>query len=130
MFETGMALIEQGLTVLAQQDLDAIPPVQLGADIKRLRAGIDRAEAHCACRVEAFDRERGYAATPDTSTVNWLRNNCNLSGATADKHVGLARQLPDLGETQKALAAGPLPLEQAHQIGRGPRDPGPGGGGR
>ena len=117
-----MALIEQGLTVLAQQDLDAIPPVQLGADIKRLRAGIDRAEAHCACRVEAFDRERGYAATPDTSTVNWLRNNCNLSGATADKHVRLARQLPDLEETKKALEAGQIGIEHALEIARATDD--------
>jgi len=117
-----MALIEQGLAVLAQQDLDAIPPVQLGADVKRLRAGIDRAEAQCARRVEAFDRERGYAATPETSTVNWLRNNCNLSGATADKHVRLARQLPDLEETKKALEAGQIGIEHALEIARATDD--------
>ena len=117
-----MEFIHQGLAVLAQQDLSAVRPVQLGVDIKRLRAAIDGAEAQCARRIEAFDRDRGYAASPDTSTVNWLRNNCNLSGATADKHVKLARQLPELEETQKALEAGHIAMEHALEIARATDD--------
>ena len=122
MFDAAMEHFEHGLAVLARQDLSVVAPVQLGVDIKRLRSCIDRAEAECARRVEAFDRGRGYAATPDTSTVSWLRNNCNLSGATADKHVKLARQLPQLDQTQKALESGQIGIEHALEIARATDD--------
>src|SRR2546421_4991798 len=122
MFDAAMEHFEHGLALLAQQDLSTVAPVQLGLDIKRVRSCIDRAEAECARRVEAFDRGRGHAATPDTSTLSWLRNNCNLSGATADKHVKLARQLPQLDQTQKALESGQIGIEHALEIARATDD--------
>ena len=122
MFAAAMTHFEEGLALLAQQELSGVAPVQLGADIKRIRAVIDRVEAQCARRVEVFDRSRGYASTPDSSTVNWLRNQCHMSGATADKHVKLARQLPDLDETQKALESGQIGIEHALEIARATDD--------
>jgi len=117
-----MALISEGLALISTQDLSAVPPVVLGGDIKQIHGAIDRLQAQSARRVEQFDRERGYAATPDGSTVSWLRNNCHLSGGTADSHVRLARQLPELEETQKALDAGQIGIEHAHEIARATAD--------
>ncbi len=109
---------EQGLELLAQHDLSGVAPVQIGVDIKAISSVIGRLEMEKTRRIEQFDRERGFAATADSSTVNWLRNNCNVSGATADKEVRLARQLPQLEETQKALDAGQIGIEHAYEIAR------------
>ena len=35
----------QGLALLSQQDISAVPPRQLGSDIQRIRGIINRAEA-------------------------------------------------------------------------------------
>src|SRR6266568_5209248 len=79
----------QGLELLSEQDISAVPPRQLGADIQQIRGIINRAEAQCVRRVEVFDREQAYGSSGDTSTTNWLRHHCQLSGFAADKHVKL-----------------------------------------
>jgi len=117
---------EAALALLANQDLDPVPPVQLGCDIKALRSLIDRLEAQCARRVERFDRDRGYAPSGDGSATNWLRRHCHMSGATADRHVKFARQLPDLEKTQAALASGQIGIEHALEIARATEDMGAG----
>src|ERR671936_2298164 len=101
-----MALIDEGLALLSAQDLAPVDPILMGSDIKRMTAAMNRFEAQRARRIEQFDRDRGFGPSGDTSTTSWLRNNCQMSGASADKQVKLARQLPELQETQKALAAG------------------------
>jgi hypothetical protein len=68
MFEAAVEHFTQGLALLAQQDISAVPPRQLGADIKRIRGFINRAEAQCVRRVELFDREQAYGSSGDTST--------------------------------------------------------------
>jgi hypothetical protein len=126
--QTGMAAarahFEAGLALLASQDIDPIAPLQLGCDIKALRGVIDRLEAQCARRVELFDRDRGYAPSGDGSATNWLRHHCNMSGATADRHVKFARQLPDLEKTQQALESGQIGIEHALEIARATEDMG------
>ncbi|HEY8641411.1 MAG TPA: DUF222 domain-containing protein [Candidatus Dormibacteraeota bacterium] len=125
MFEAGIELVERGLALIAEQDISAVAPLQLGADIKRIRGVINRAEAQCVRRVEVFDREDAYASSGDTSTTSWLRNNCQLSGFSADKHVKLARQLPELRATQKALESGQIGIEHALEVARATDDMGP-----
>ncbi len=117
---------EAAFALLANQDLDPVPPVQLGCDIKALRSLIDRLEAQCARRVERFDRDRGYAPSGEGSATNWLRRHCHMSGATADRHVKFARQLPDLEKTQAALASGQIGIEHALEIARATEDMGAG----
>ena len=92
------------------------------AGIKSLTAISDGALAERARWVEAFDREQGFLESGDTSTTNWLRNNCHLSGGSADGQVRLARQLPELQETQKALVAGEIGIEHAVEIARATND--------
>jgi len=117
---------ERGLGLLSEQDISAVAPLQLGADIKRIRGIINRAEAQCVRRVEVFDREDAYASSGDTSTTSWLRNHCQLSGFSADKHVKLARQLPELQATQQALESGQIGIEHALEVARATDDMGAG----
>jgi hypothetical protein len=124
MFEAAMEHFAQGLGLLAQQDISAVPPRQLGTDIQRIRGVINRAEAQCVRRVELFDREQAYGSSGDSSTTNWLRNNCQLSGFAADKHVKLARQLPELQATQRALESGEIGIEHALEVARATDDMG------
>jgi hypothetical protein len=106
MFEAAMEHFAQGLALLAEQNISAVPPRQLGADIQRIRGVINRAEAQCVRRVEVFDREQAYGTSGDSSTTNWLRNHCQLSGFAADQHLKLARQLPELQATPAGAGVG------------------------
>jgi hypothetical protein len=126
MFAAAISHFEQGLSLLAEHDLDAMSPVAIGADIKDIRRVIDRLEAQCARRVEVFDREQAFGSSGDTSTTSWLRRNCHLSGFSADQRVKLARQLPALEATQKALEAGEIGIEHALEIARATDDMGSG----
>jgi len=117
-----MSHLEQGLSLLAEHDIDAMSPVAIGADIKHIRGVIDRLEVQCARRVEVFDRERAFGCSGDTSTTGWLRRHCNLSGISADQRVKLARRLPELEATQKALEAGEIGIEHALEIARATDD--------
>src|SRR5712692_5396760 len=124
MFDAGMARINEGVALLAKDDPSLVAPVELGADIKAIRGAIDLLEAQCARRVELFDREQAFGCSGDTSTTGWLRNNCNLSGFSADRHVKLARQLPQLEATQMALESGEIGIEHALEIARATDDMG------
>src|SRR5437762_802401 len=110
-FAEGVGLIDKGLALLAENDLGPVPPEDLGLDIKAIRSRIDRLEAQCARRIEQFDKFRGFGPRGDTSTTNWLRNHCHMSGFSADKHLKFARQLPELEGTQKALESGAIGIE-------------------
>ena len=124
MFDVAIARINEGIALLAKDDPSAVAPVALGGDIKAIRSAIDRLEAQCARRVELFDREQAFGCTGATSTTAWLRNNCNLSGFSADRHVKFARQLPELEATQKALDSGEIGIEHALEIARATDDMG------
>jgi len=124
MFEQILRLLEKALNLLSRQDLDGIAPVVLGQDIKGLSRVIGRLELERARRLEAFDRERGFGPSGHTSSTSWVRNECKMSGFAADRQVRLARQLPDLDSTQKALAGGEIGIEHALEIARATQDMG------
>src|SRR5712692_9726505 len=125
MFEGGMARMEEGLALVSGVDLDGIAPVEIGPRLEAISRFLSRAEAERARWVEAFDRGRGFGPSGDTSTTSWLRNHCHLSGFSADRQVKLARQLPELESTSKALAAGEIGIEHALEIARATQDLGP-----
>src|SRR5438105_3485561 len=123
-FRRGAALVEQGLVLFAGEDPGAIRPAELGDQIKPLRGFIDRLEVQAARRVERFDKDDLCSRHGDTSTTSWLRRNCKLSGGSADRRVRLARQLPELEATQKAVESGQIGLEHALEIARATEDMG------
>src|SRR5437764_14357405 len=114
--------LERGLSLLAGQDLGPIDMVDLGSDIKQISGVINRLESQRARRIERSDRYHGFGPSGDTSTTNSLRNNCQLSGFAADKHVKLARQLPELEPTQRALETGGIGIEHALELLRPTKD--------
>src|SRR5919201_4962112 len=122
MFES----LERGLASLRTIDLAAVSPAEIGCGITKMSALIDGLAAERARWIAAFDREQLFAQSGDTSMTGWLRNNCHLSGGSADGQVQLARQLPQLQETQQALAAGEIGIEHAVEIARATRDLGVG----
>jgi hypothetical protein len=121
-FDRAVALFEQGLALLSSEEIGPIDVADLGANVKRIRGLIDRLEAQCARRIEQFDKYQGFGVSGDTSTTNWLRNNCKMSGFSADKHVKLARRLPKLEATQTALESGAIGIEHALEIARATED--------
>src|SRR5919204_4361608 len=114
--------LERGLDAVRAVDLAALSPVEIADGIMKLSAHIDGIAAERARWIAAFDREKLFAASGDTSTTGWLRNNCHMSGGSADGQVQLARQLPQLQETRQALAAGEIGIEHAVEIARATKD--------
>lgn len=117
-FAEGVALVEQGLALIASQDLEPVPAAELGDDIKVLSSLTDRLALQRTRRLTVFEREGGYAASGDGSATNWLRRTCHLPGFEADRQMKLARQLEDLGDTQKAVESGQIGMEHALEIAR------------
>jgi len=76
--------------------------------IKIREAGIDPLEAAFAEGVRRFEKSGEYASDGALGIVPWLRANCKLSGGAAAERVGVARQLEQLPQTQKAFASGEL----------------------
>ncbi|HLQ62285.1 MAG TPA: DUF222 domain-containing protein [Candidatus Acidoferrales bacterium] len=122
MFEQAVEHFEKGLALLQQVDLDTLRPTDIGERIKAIHRVGDRLQAEGARWVEVFDRERGFGPSGHTSSVSWMRNECKMSGFSADRHVKLARQLPELESTSKALAAGEIGIEHALEIARATQD--------
>ncbi len=122
MFETAVEHLQRGLALLRQVDLDSLRPGDIGDRLKTIHGLSDRLQAEGVRWIEAFDRDRGFASSGDTSTTSWLRNHCQMSGFSADRQVKLARQLPVLGSTSKALAAGEIGIEHAVEIARATQD--------
>ncbi|HLQ62557.1 MAG TPA: hypothetical protein VK131_11910, partial [Candidatus Acidoferrales bacterium] len=113
MFEQAVEHFEKGLALLQPVDLDTLRPTDIGERIKAIHRVGDRLQAEGARWVEVFDRERGFGPSGHTSSVSWMRNECRMSGFAADRQVKLARQLPELESTSKALAAGEIGIEHA-----------------
>ena len=114
--------LERGLATLACVDLETLSIDQVAAGIKTLSSFDTRLLAERARWVRSFDRAKGFIESGDTSTTSWLRNNCHMSGGSADGQVRLARQLPELQATQTALAAGEIGIEHAVEIARATND--------
>ena len=123
-FAEGVALVERGLALIASQDIDPIPPLGLGEDIKALSGLMDRLGLQRTRRLAVFESDGGHGASGDGSAIDWLRRECHLPGFEAERQMKLARQLPDLEETQKAVEAGQIGMEHALEIARATDDMG------
>jgi Domain of unknown function (DUF222) len=119
-------VVETAIAELETIDPSALSPTELADGIKALSGFTNRLQGIRARWIEAFDRDHLYAQSGDTSTTSWLRNNCQMSGGSADSQVQLARQLPQLEATQKALASGEIGIEHAVEIARATKDLGAG----
>src|SRR5216683_3784927 len=123
-FEKGIGLIQQGLALISGQDIDPIPLLDLGEDIKVLSGVMDRLALQRTRRLAVFESDGGHGASGDGSAIDWLRRECHLPGFEAERQMKLARQLPDLEETKKAVEAGQIGMEHALEIARATDDMG------
>jgi hypothetical protein len=123
-FDRGIGLIRQGLALISGQNIDPIPPVELGEDIKVLSGVIDLCALQRTRRLAVFESDGGHGASGDGSAIDWLRRECHLPGFEAERQMKLARQLPDLEETQKAVESGQIGMEHALEIARATDDMG------
>jgi len=75
-------------------------------EIRRLRAAIDSLEATFCAKARSFQLSGGHLAEGATSVVAWIRNNCNMSGASAADRVCVGKELESLPLIAEALASG------------------------
>jgi hypothetical protein len=110
------------LDELEAVDVESLAPDELGAELKFIRASVDLLELQAARRVAAFDRRQAFYELGEHSTVDWIRTNTHLSGASADSQVVLARQMETLEPTLEAVEQGDISFEHALLIARQLKD--------
>src|SRR5579859_5275836 len=97
-------------------DQDQLPDSDLGDHLLHLRHRIDRLESLFASALLRFDHSRQFASAGSTSSTSWVRSHCLLSGPASAQRVTLARHLPQLPQTQAALADGQIGFQNASLI--------------
>ncbi len=113
-----MELRNAMLEALEAVDVDSLAIEELGGELKLIRATVDLLELQAARRVAAFDRRQGFYELGEHSTVDWIRTNTRISGASADSQLTLARQLDALEPTLEAVQQGDISFEHALLIAR------------
>src|SRR5579859_2589459 len=89
-------VINSGLQVLAEQELEPLEPRLLGEDIELLQRCVSRIQLESSRRLRRFDSDGGFRAGGEASAVDWLRDHGRMSAGSAVKQVKLARQLAEL----------------------------------
>jgi hypothetical protein len=103
---------------LGEDEIGGLSDAALGEELIALRRHIDRLEYEFSRRLFRFDRARGYASEGATSAVSWLRVQCRLFGQAAAQRVEVARKLPELPQTERALRDGEIGFQHVAVIAR------------
>src|SRR5438477_6645536 len=106
------------LEKLEAVDVESLASEQLGSELKFIRATVDLLELQAARRLAVFDSRQAFYDLGEHSTVDWIRANTHVSGASADSQVTLARQLETLEPTVEAVQQGEISFEHALLIAR------------
>jgi hypothetical protein len=112
--ERGSCILQE----LQAEDLSAVSPDVLGAELEQLRRHINACEAEFSRRLLRFDRGEGFSADGALSARSWLRWKCHLSPSAASDRVQTARRLGSLELTETAFAAGEISYAHASLIAR------------
>jgi len=104
--------------LFSARDIDGWTDEALAEDLVELRRSIDLLEAEFARRLRRFEAQRGYLSERAASLVAWLRNRCRMSAAAAAQQAEVARRVPELPETGRALEAGEIGFHHAAVIAR------------
>ena len=99
-----------------RQRADAIPEPELGAALVALRRTIDSLESVSVEVLRRFDKSREYVSDGSASSVAWMRHNCRISAASAAQRLEMARNLPELPETEAAFAKGEIGYQHVSLI--------------
>jgi len=104
--------------LFSARDIDGWTDEALAEDLVELRRSIDLLEVEFARRLRRFEAQRGYLSERAASLVAWLRNRCRMSAAAAAQQAEVARRVPELPETGRALEAGEIGFHHAAVIAR------------
>lgn len=113
-----LSRLSDAVAALLHEDVDGLSDGTLGDDVIALRRAIDLLEAECSRRLHRFGGQRGYASEGAASLQSWLRQHCNLTAAAASQRVEVARMLPELPTTERALRDGEIGFHHASLIAR------------
>jgi hypothetical protein len=103
---------------LAAGDLADVTPLQLGEllqSVERARAAVDAA---ANAVLDRFDAQGAAAYDGLRSTSSWLRQRCQMTGATAARRVRTARALRELPEVADGFRSGRFSADQADLFAR------------
>lgn len=103
---------------LARADLCDVTPLQLGEllqSVERARAAVDAA---ANAVLDRFDAQGAAGYDGLRSTSSWLRQRCQMTGATAARRVRTARALRELPEVAEGFRAGRFSADQADLFAR------------
>src|SRR5712691_701412 len=98
--------------------IDRLDNAALGVELVEIRRSIDRLESVFSRALGRFNKAREFSGDGATSTVSWLRWKCRLAPGAAVERVAVAEHLPELPQTEAALAGGDLGFQHAALIAR------------
>lgn len=111
-------MLASAVAGLRDEDLDRLSDGALAEDLVELRRNIDLLEVEFARRLRRFEARRGHLSERAASVVAWLRNRCRMSAAAAAQRAEVARRLPELPETERAVGEGEIGFHHAAVIAR------------
>lgn len=99
-----------------QLEVDTTTAAEMAERLRRCWQDVQHAQARFTHQLRNFDLANAYAAGGALSMAAWLRQQLHMSANQAAQQVMLARELDDLPETAKALAAGEISYQHAAVI--------------
>jgi hypothetical protein len=80
----------------------------LAIDLIQWRRLADRIELIFAARAAAFAATNEYEVQGSVTPIEWIRHNCNMTGAAAADRVNTGEQMPHLARTVEAVESGEI----------------------
>src|SRR5579859_5254835 len=104
-----IARLEAAVAEYRADESDFIQPDEM----QRLRSAIDSLEGAFCAKASAFQRAGGHLVEGAASAVAWMRNTCNMSGASAADRLCVGRELESLPRIARALSSGQIGYQSA-----------------
>src|SRR5579859_4358352 len=101
--------LEAAVAEYRRAEVGAVP----ADEMRRLRAAIDSLEADFSAKAKMFQVGGGHLAEGATSVMAWIRNNCNMSGASAADRLCVGKELESLPRIARALSSGQIGYQSA-----------------
>ncbi len=105
--------IRDAASQLAALDLSDVPAHELGSVLRRTEQTRSVVDAAANAVLDRFDAQGAAAYDGLRSTSSWLRQRCQMTGATAARRVRVARALRELPEVGQGFRSGRFSADQA-----------------
>ncbi len=93
-------------------------PDELAVELIELRRFCDRVELEFSQMAATFARTDAYEHWGSTTPIDWIRHNCQMSGATAADRVRVGEQLAGLPRSATAVMSGTIGFAHLSLIAR------------